>query len=819
MKDWETIMNAEAEIKRPLGEQRVFEFLAGGAVKFGADRIQLHWTDHGSLIIAHNARMKNRNFLVGVCGVPSTLGMLTVIRDTIMSMLSRFDGKHINSDRLPGKILWLAPKADMSQIFRRAIFTINGLNMPVRAVSSLVSLDLLEQTPAQTTVAFLRDFWRVKEAIMAHSFESIVIDDPYGQFCNTPEITADILNTIFRIKNHPPVVAVVPVRSLPELDSLLDNESITLWPWTSELSKAVEPTVFADEARAYMNGSIIKRSQIVFDATSLLPPTVVVCNSSRLVITTSMEEILKTSSRLAQEAYKLAPGAERRLTYEARAAALSLEGLCMPITIHEATTTEGTRWKGYTITERLNNIQKSLFNCSTAIRDDLSILLDHIADLMNIMKTEVPKWRRLVSLLQTSLAHGYTTAIAVPNLRIQEALLKALRVQFPGYKNELPWEICTYSSVPRLGQIDELVLVNMPTFRQSWLLRYPVCADRKILVWPFQKELAVWLCAPQLSNLAENKRIKALRELSMQNLEGLPERPYHTLPKVGVLEGESKVKVYYDIPKELTFNPFTWSLPCEEDELNDEDKEEEEEFDESQLERNGPQDLDYSMITDHLVIYLKDGGFVYALDEDRFDVIKGKDVVDAAALSLEIGQIILMVRGQSYIKLRNILLEGVDKKYNSIWFEDDWNKWRQMCRQIPRNGKGFHDFIDKLRELGCDKEVITVKYWLSGAIMAPLDLKDIRRVALAAGDDMMVYYSHRFFQGMRELRGRHIAFGRWLKRILLTQEKWNDLAVIDPDLDFTVGDLRTSVTKHEILRIERHNGPPMHRTGEIIRKI
>lgn len=818
MKDWQAILSAEADRERPVREKKVLEFLAGGAVKFGNEQVQLHWTDHGSLLLAHNARIKNRHLIIGVCGVPSTLGMLTVMRDTIISMFSRLNGKRMDANKPPGKILWAAPKADMSQIFRRAVFSINGSIIRVRGASNLVSLDLLEQTPSQTTVAFLRDFWRIKEALMAHTFETIVIDDPFGQVCNTADGTSGVLQTIFQFNNHPTVVAIVPLRALPDINGPMATEPITVWPWTAELGPDIEQITYASEAKGYMSGSTIKRSQIVFDVANLLPPTIVLCEAKNPVLLKSMEDILKTSSRLAQETYKLEISTVRRLVYEARATALNLESLCMPVTIHEATNELGNRQRGFTITERLNSIQKSLFNCSTAIRDDLSILHDRMAELLYLMKTEVPKWNRLVCLLNDSLLKGYKTAVAVPNTRTQEALLKALTVQFPKYKEKLPWEICTTAAISRLGEIDELILVGMPTLKQSWLLRYPVCAERKLLVWPFHKNLGIWLAAPILSAGAEAKRINGWRELSELTLDEFPDRPFHTLPRVGVLEGDTDIKAYYDIPQEYTPAPFLWASFNEGDDLVEEEKEQEDDMEGILSEAQQQNEIDFSQVSEHLLIHFKDGGYVYALEEDRFEVIKGEEVFDAAALALECGQLILMIRGQSYIKLRNMLMDGVDKKYNGIWLEDDWNKWREMCRQIPRNGKSFQDFVDRLRNLGCDKDKITIRGWLTGKTLAPSELIDIRRMAIAAGDDMMIYYSHRFNQGIRELRGRHKSFGKWLKRIVINQDQLNAYDVIDPDLDFTVGDLSTSVTKHEIVRIEQYDGPPPRRTGEVIKR-
>ncbi|MHB1127978.1 MAG: DrmE family protein [Bacillota bacterium] len=810
MKNWKQGVKLEAAIKRKVQEQRVLSFLVGGSIKFQNQEVRLHWTDHGSLLMAHNSRDIKRHQIVGVSGPPSALGMLTVVRDVIMSMLSRFDGKFIDGSKSPGKILWFAPKADMSQIFRKATFSINDNLIPVREASDFVSIDLLSEMLAKTTVVFLRDSWRLKEALTSHSFESVVIDDPFGlDFCSSKSST-DILNNILALDNVPPIFAVLPVRALPNSEKLLHNKLITIWPWTADLTDSTESNRSYIEEN--LDGSIINRSQITFDFNSQFPATVIECSSNNNLIEITMKEIWEIYLHLGNQFECVKTTVERRLLNEARRTILIIESLCMPLSIHEAILSPTHSGRVGTIFERLNVISKSLFLCNSAIHDDLSILLDRIDQLLGLMIREVPKWRVVVSLLKNAVLEGKETAIVLPNLHSQEAFLKALKVQFPEYKDNLPWHVCTTSMVPRLGGVDEIIFSGIPSLKQNWLLRYPTCLDRKILTWPFNRKLGVWLASPCLIAGIEQQRITSWESISHISVDKIPEASWRELPRVTVIEGESKLKTYYDIPQGDYVVPFVWNNLHSEDNEDEQDEQEQEQIDGLSYSR----DAQNINVTEHLIIHVENDGLIYALNDDRFDVIKGNTVYDSAALSLTSGQEIILIRGQSYIKLRNSLMEGIDRRYSGIWFEDDWNRWRQMCRSIPTTGPAFANFVIKLRDLGCDKEDITIRYWLNGVSLAPLDAKDIRRVSLAAGDDMMVYYSYRFAQGMRELRSRHTAFGKWLKRVTLAKSRVNDNEIIDPVLDFTVSDLKGSVSKHKIIKIEMVNGPPEYRTGEVI---
>lgn len=813
------MFSAESSADRALVDKMVLGFLAGGAVIFNSERVDVHWTDHLSLLMAHNARGLRKHLVIGVAGAPSTLGMLVVIRDTIFSMISRVQsGSRLDPSRPPEKILWLAPKGDMSQIFRRAIFKANNQPVPLREASHLVSLDLLEEHPSTTTVAFLRDAWRIQEALRSHAFASIVLDDPFGQVCSTPEATADILQRIFSEPNHPPVVAIVPVRALPETTTLRTQQPVLNWPWTAEVGSAVDPVGFAIQNQSMLQGTSIQRSQVVFEAASLLPASVVVCPPTQPVVAQAMAEVDALSARLAQEAYRSKNNADRRLVGEARAAVMALEALAIPVTIHEALTGSERHRQSPTITQRLEVVRQSLFNCSPAIRDDLSILLDRIADLMILMKTEVPKWNRLVDLLSEALNEGRRTAVAVPNRRVQEAMFKALQVQFPQHRDNLPWEIVTVSSIGRLAEVDELLFVGLPSVRQGWLLRYPSCTDRKLLVWPHHKNLGLWLAAPPRISSAEQLRCAAWAEVGTVDLTAQPDGAPRPLPPVQLLEGLQSAKAYYDIPIDTAVSSFVWNAAGSDDDEDDEDTGTDESVSISQPGRP----MDEATISHHYVLHLEDGHLVYALEDDQLDVLKGtgkaQELVMAAAATLSVGQELLMIRGQSYIKLRNRLMENVDRRYNSIWFEEDWNRWREMCRSIPRTGKGFQKFYQSLCELGCDKDKQTVQAWLDGRIMAPLEVQDIRWMSLAAGHDLMFYFAPRLKNGMGDLRGRHSAFGKWLKKVILITRSVGDRDVFDDQvLDFTAKDLRDSVSRHRIQKIEVQQGRPPHRTGEVIK--
>jgi len=529
-----------------------------------------------------------------------------------------------------------------------------------------------------------------------------------------------------------------------------------------------------------------------------------------------MEEVWQTSARLTQELRTLESQADRRLVSEVRAAVLALEALSTPLTFHEgAAARQGERGEIKSISQRLDAVRRGLSACTPAVRDDLSVLLDRIHNLLGLMRTDVPKWDCLVGLLKAARAEGRRTAVAVPNRLAQEALFAALEVEFPDIRTDLPWELCTVAAVPRLGEVDELIVVGLPSLRQNWVLRYPVCADRKVMVWPFHKELGIWLAAPPLLKGAEAQRVAAWSELCLTNLDKYPDVRPVELPRVAVLDGTTGERAYYDVPLEPVSTQFTWHSTVS----ADGDTDDEISHEDLGLAPGTREVAATAPVAEHLVLHLDDGSKIYALYEDYFDVVKGREVVNAAALSLQPGQTILMIRGHSYIKLRNLLMESADRRYQGIWFEEDWNRWREMCRAIPVSGPEFREFVAKLRQAGVDKDEVTIRMWLTGEIMAPSSLRDIQSMALVADDPLMFYFAHRFHRGMRDLRARHRAFGRWLKRIVLNQDRLEDHEVIDPDLDFTVGDLRSSVSRHVILRIERRTGRPPHRTGELIKPL
>jgi hypothetical protein len=115
--------------------------------------------------------------------------------------------------------------------------------------------------------------------------------------------------------------------------------------------------------------------------------------------------------------------------------------------------------------------------------------------------------------------------------------------------------------------------------------------------------------------------------------------------------------------------------------------------------------------------------------------------------------------------------------------------WRGALRSIGSNPHTVHQ---SLRRRGLQQHAVTVRGWMTdSATIGPQSENDIRIIADAAKDAVLLANAHTVFEAVRDVRGNHVQAGARLTEMLIAElpAKIHEVADTETRLDLTFGDV------------------------------
>jgi hypothetical protein len=132
-------------------------------------------------------------------------------------------------------------------------------------------------------------------------------------------------------------------------------------------------------------------------------------------------------------------------------------------------------------------------------------------------------------------------------------------------------------------------------------------------------------------------------------------------------------------------------------------------------------------------------------------------------------------------------------------------------REWTRKGNTLEDLLLQMQRRGSRlTSIATLRLWLQGETLAPLDAEDLKRLAQVASMDFVEKYYKRIEEAASILRGIHRGLAnrlnRWLERRLAGSDLGDD-EVVNQELGLTFGDFKNSLVVAAVLSINQVQGP------------
>jgi hypothetical protein len=154
----------------------------------------------------------------------------------------------------------------------------------------------------------------------------------------------------------------------------------------------------------------------------------------------------------------------------------------------------------------------------------------------------------------------------------------------------------------------------------------------------------------------------------------------------------------------------------------------------------------------------------------------GTDVV-----RLSVGDSVVFLDGDSRKDVLAKVLE-VAKEIPHLATAATWVEyWRDALRRAKQRFRTYGAFTDQLRARGCQREAQTVRLWVVGVTIGPLDPLDVQRVGDALGDAPLRDHHDTVYRGIDAFRGAHAQLMERVGALALQVGPAASAGVIDAD--------------------------------------
>ena len=109
-------------------------------------------------------------------------------------------------------------------------------------------------------------------------------------------------------------------------------------------------------------------------------------------------------------------------------------------------------------------------------------------------------------------------------------------------------------------------------------------------------------------------------------------------------------------------------------------------------------------------------------------------------------------------------------------------KWLDSL-ELGSKFTSFDNIYNKLKEVGCNKNQVTVRQWMRNEdIISPQDKEDLKYIAVATGDRNLLECIDEIYEAGKEVKRAHVQAGRTLSELLKRQigQKLQEIGTFDP---------------------------------------
>ena len=179
--------------------------------------------------------------------------------------------------------------------------------------------------------------------------------------------------------------------------------------------------------------------------------------------------------------------------------------------------------------------------------------------------------------------------------------------------------------------------------------------------------------------------------------------------------------------------------------------------------------------------------------------------------SLHVGDTILFIHGQQRQNLYELIISRIHAHPSFAFYLNLIQRWQEEVVQHAKISKLTpEEILSRMTKRGSQlKTPQTIRHWLDGRVMCPIDSKDLERIANILDMSFVKQYQSQIVRAASRLRGIHRGLSRklngWLQQgaVEATPEQINEF--IDPELGITFNDFQDALrllTVKEIKQVE-----------------
>jgi hypothetical protein len=199
----------------------------------------------------------------------------------------------------------------------------------------------------------------------------------------------------------------------------------------------------------------------------------------------------------------------------------------------------------------------------------------------------------------------------------------------------------------------------------------------------------------------------------------------------------------------------------------------------------------------------------------------GKAEPAFAASSVSVGDRLLFfdrdVRKDLLAKVIEVAVEVPELAIAAAWVAH----WRRVLGAAYRRFGTYHAFAEAMWAQGCGVEVQTIRLWVIGVTIGPVDTDDVRRVGVVMNDAVLKDKDDEVCKAIRSLRGAHIALSNRLTDLAMSVGPAAEAGlmqgdeVVDERTGLTVADFRESIDILTVASIEEAGDVPYIVIGNV----
>lgn len=497
----------------------------------------------------------------------------------------------------------------------------------------------------------------------------------------------------------------------------------------------------------------------------------------------------------------------------------TLEQLAVPLSFYEAECSN--YWGIHSVARLQDGAQQFVEACGGDISRNLQPALTELNTLHNQWhESDPPLWDALRHLIIDPPDASKTTLLIFPNRtqkqlfafgllaldNIAEHELADLNVWITDLKQAANWkrDIDTPANLPKPCDWMPILLGTPAQYRYplyAHLLEHPAL---HAVLYPHQQPLMAWHIDRW------NQRLSARIAASRKVLDTLSSRPLASVERYTVrkriLLNETTEVAFERKPNSSPAAPTAllqlnsriaeWDYLMSEDDAVDEAATPIDSPD--QNETNAP------IYCQQIVHLACEGGYELRLaPHETVQVVvtaNGKrQRQDRTARSLRAGDTLLYIHGQRRQNLYDLILSRIHDHPNFVLHISLLNRWRE---ELIAGYRAKHisptELLSQMQEKGSSlTSTQTIRTWLTGAIMSPLDGQDLQRVAQILELPFVAEHHDRINRAAVRLRTLHRVLARqlnsWLHRDALSNDADSFNALVDSELGLDFRDFRESL--------------------------